>query len=143
MIYNANFTVKIVKVGTGHQFRFSGDPDLIDRDGNCNFAVPPALKKEVLWSITIDPNSHGSYRFVEDAADAMWIHKKPETGNICPTGPYKGGQFKDFKLSADRRTLTVRNSNNDEVLYRYALRFVDDKGNRLDCDPDTGNGGGN
>ncbi|MFN0024621.1 MAG: hypothetical protein ACKVS5_12080 [Parvularculaceae bacterium] len=123
---------------------FKYDAPYADADGNFDFAEGEAGKSSVTLSFTIVDDSGLGLRFRRDGRDAIWIVEKAllaNSGSTSPAGPYEGKQFRDFRVSADGKTLTVFDENSDGVLYRYALRF--DMGSEVIAhDPDVGNGNG-
>ncbi len=125
---------------TGHTFTYAAP--FADARGNFDFSGKGAHGKTIALTFTIDGASDPGLRFKADAREAIWIAEKanvdPSTGS--PSGPYQGKQFSDFKVSADGRSLTLTDTNDDGVLYRYGLRF--DLGTQTVIDdPDINNGG--
>lgn len=125
----------------GYTFKYAAP--FADADGNFDFTDPKIGKSPVTLTFRIDGASVGGIAFKREGRDAMWIADKREVGEESPKGPYQGRQFTDFSVGADGRTLTVRDLNNDGLVYRYALRF-DLNGETVQHDPDVKNGeGGN
>jgi hypothetical protein len=136
-----NAAVTIAEDGAGG-YIFNYQAPFADEKGNFDFSRPGALYNTIRLTFTIADGSIPGVAFKTDATDAMWIVEKvnvdKETGS--PRGPYRGNQFYGFQVSKDGRELTVTNTNDDGVLYRYGLRF-DLGGKMVVDDPDVGNGG--
>lgn len=125
-------------------FDFKYDAPFADADGNFDFAKGEAAGKIVRLTFTIADDQGLGLKFKPEAADAIWIADKKNVGpDGSPEGPFRGTQFQDLAVSADGRTLSLTNLNDDGVLYRYGLRF--DLGSETVVDdPDMNNGqGGN
>lgn len=124
----------------GFEFRY--DAPFADEKGNFDFKQKGAAYKIVNLTFTIADGSVAGLKFRPTGADAIWIVDKRNVGpDGSPTGPYRGKQFSDFRVSADGLQLSLTDLNNDGVLYRYGLRF--DLGGALVIDdPDVGNSGG-
>ncbi len=123
--------------------KFKYNAPFSDEDGNFDFTKGEAEKASVILSFTIADDSGLGLLFRRDGRDAIWIVEKTllaYTGATSPQGPYDGKQFRDFKISADGKTLTLFDENSDGILYRYALRF--NMGSEVVAhDPDVSNGG--
>jgi len=124
---------------SGFDFHYSAP--FADEHGNFDFSQKGADGNIIKLSFTLDGSVPG-LRFKPDGREAMWIVEKENVGKDgSPTGPYRGQQFLDFKVSDDGLTLEVTDLNDDGVLYRYGLRF-DLDGETVVHDPDAQNGGG-
>ncbi len=135
--------VSVSRDGSG-QLQFKYDAPFADADGNFNFAEGAAAKASVNLSFRIVDDGGLGLKFRRDGRDAIWIVEKAQlenTGSTSPLGPYEGKQFRDFRVSADGKLLTLFDENSDGILYRYALRF-DMGGEIVAHDPDTQNGTG-
>lgn len=123
-------------------FSFKYDAPFADASGNFDFSKGEPYGKVVKWSFTIADDSELGLKFKPEGANAIWIVDKKNVGpDGSPEGPYEGRQFRDFSVSADGKTLTLVNQNDDGVLYRYGLRF--DLGSETVVDdPDANNGQG-
>lgn len=133
--------VRAVKTNGKYEFAFSGEH--FNAKGDWDFRKGDIAKKKARMIFTLSADSPAGLRFLPDGKDAFWAQWVGETGPAgCPKGPYdgKGQQFGDYAVSADGRTLTVRNRNSTRQSYRYALRFSED-GTPVDCDPGGSNGG--
>ncbi len=137
-----NAAVTIAEDGSGG-YVFSYKAPFADEQGNFDFSQKGAAFNTIKLTFTIADGSVPGIAFQPAATDAIWIVEKANvdatTGS--PRGPYRGNVFSDFQLSADGRSLTVTNQNDDGVRYRYGLRF-DLNGKLVIDDPDMGNGGG-
>ena len=134
--------VRISEDGAGgYTFRYSGL--FTDPEGNLNFSVGRANKRDVIINFKISQNSVEGIRFKQDGREAMYIALKSDLDDPegSPQKPYEGKQFSKFETSRDGRTLTVFNANNDSKVYRFSLRF-DLNGKTVVHDPDDRNGGG-
>jgi hypothetical protein len=133
--------VTIAEDGAGG-YVFSYQSPFADEKGNFDLSRPGALFNTVKLTFTIADGSVPGVTFKADAADAMWIVEKVNVDKATgsPRGPYRGNQFYDFQVSTDGRQLTVTNTNDDGILYRYGLRF-DLDGKTIVDDPDSQNGG--
>lgn len=140
-VVSVNATVLIGEDGTGgYSFTYKGP--FFDERGNFDFSKEGAAFNTVRLTFTIADGSVPGIRFKADATDAMWIVEKKNVDQATgsPRGPYRGEQFLDFNVSADGRTLSLTDINNDGILYRYGLRF-DLDGKTVIDDPDGQNGG--
>lgn len=136
-----NADVTISEDGAGG-YAFSYKAPFADEKGNFDFSKNGAAFNTIRLSFTIAEGSVAGIKFKSDATDAMWIveKKNADKASGSPNGPYRGGQFSNFEVTADGRQLTVTDTNDDGVLYRYGLRF-DLDGKTVIDDPDMGNGG--
>ncbi len=127
-------------------FDFKYDAPFANADGDFDFSKGEALGKIINLSFTIVDDQGLGLKFKSEATDAIWIVDKKFVGpDGSPEGPFRGDQFRDFKVSSDGRTLSLTNLNSDGVLYRYGLRFDRGAETVID-DPDQQNGthtGGN
>lgn len=133
--------IKITQDGSG-VYDFKYDSPYSDADGNFDFSVGAAAKSSVQLTFEIADDSGLGIKFKPEGSDAIWIVDKKFVGpDGSPEGPFRGAQFRDFRTSADGRSLTLFNVNNDGILYRYGLRF--DRGSETVIDdPDNQNGHG-
>lgn len=136
-----NAAVTVADDGAGG-YKFSYSAPFADERGNFDFSKQGAAFNTVKLTFTISAGSVSGLKFKPDGADAMWIvdKKNVDATTGSPRGPYRGTQFFDFNVSADGKQLTVTNMNDDEILYRYGLRF-DLDGRTVVDDPDMNNGG--
>lgn len=81
-----------------------------------------------------DDAKKAGFRFHED--DPIWVHAD---ATQCPKESVQNGQITD--LDPGDHHLTVTNLNSEEVILRYQLNVVDDKGNSAPIDPIIDNGG--
>ncbi|NWG72106.1 MAG: hypothetical protein HXY23_10930 [Parvularculaceae bacterium] len=132
--------VLIASDGAGG-FTFKYSAPFADADGNFDFTNPKIGDRSVTISFNIAEGSVAGLRFKPEGRDAMWIVDKRQVGDGSPKGPYEGRQFTNFSVSPDGQTLTVRDLNDDGLVYRYALRFTLD-GKTVQHDPDVKNGEG-
>lgn len=127
-------------------YDFKYDAPFSNADGDFDFSKGDALGKIINLSFTIADDQGLGLKFKSEATDAIWIVDKKFVGpDGSPEGPFRGTQFRDFKVSDDGRTLSLTNLNSDGVLYRYGLRFDRGPETVID-DPDQQNGthtGGN
>lgn len=138
---SVNVVVKAAQDASG-AFTYAYAGEFFDEKGNFDFSKEGALYNKVHIQFTIDPASAEGVKFKSDGREAMWIIEKINAGpDGSPERPYQGKQFYDFSTSADGRTLSVTDANDDGVLYRYGLRF-DYNGGTVADDPDGQNGGG-
>lgn len=137
-----NADVTISDNGAGG-YSFSYKAPFFDEKGNFDFSKNGAAFNTIRLTFTIADGSVAGITFKSDATDAMWIVEKKNVDKSTgsPSGPYRGGQFSNFEISADGRQLTVTDTNDDGVLYRYGLRF-DLNGKTVIDDPDGQNGAG-
>ncbi|MFZ5616516.1 MAG: hypothetical protein ACOZAA_04245 [Pseudomonadota bacterium] len=140
-ILPVNADVTISEDGAGG-YSFSYKAPFADEKGNFDFSINGAAFNTIRLSFTIADASVAGIKFKSDATDAMWIVEKTNADKATgsPSGPYRGSQFSNFEVSADGRQLTVTDTNDDGVLYRYGLRF-DLDGKTVIDDPDAQNGG--
>lgn len=137
---DVNVVVKATQDASG-VFTYAYAGEFFDENGNFDFSQDGALYNTVHIQFTIDPRSPEGLKFKADGAEAMWIVEKSKVGpGGSPVGRYEGEQFYNFRTSADGRALSVADTNNDGVLYRYGLRFDFDGATVID-DPDGQNGG--
>jgi hypothetical protein len=128
--------------GADGVFDFKYDAPFADSEGNFDFSKGDPYGKVVLLSFSIVDDMGLGLKFKPDGRDAMWIVDKRFVGpDGSPEGPFRGQQWTNFDVSADGRTLTVRNQNDDGILYRYGLRFDMGSETVID-DPDSQNGSG-
>ena len=134
--------VKISQNDAG-DYSFSYDAPFFDEVGNFDFSKKGAVFNTVNLTFKIADGSVEGIRFKADPTDAIWIVEKVNVDEATgsPRGPYRGQQFSDFAVSEDGQTLTLVDTNNDGVLYRYGLRF-DLNGETVIDDPDGQNGHG-
>jgi hypothetical protein len=131
----------ITRDGAG-VFDFKYDAPFADQDGNFDFSQKGAFGNRVNLSITIVDDQGLGLKFKPEASDAIWIVDKKNVGpDGSPQGPFRGTQFQNFAVSADGRTLSLTNLNDDGILYRYGLRF-DLGADTVVDDPDMNNGKG-
>lgn len=123
-------------------FDFKYDAPFADAEGNFDFSKGEPYGKFVRLSFTISDDSGLGLKFKPDGREAIWIVDKKNVGSDgSPEGPFRGTQFRDFEVSADGKTLSLLDQNDDGVLYRYGLRF--DMGSQTVVDdPDLNNGQG-
>lgn len=131
----------ITRDGSG-VFDFKYDAPFADADGNFDFSKGEPYGRFVKLSFTISDDSGLGLKFKPAGADAIWIVEKKNVGpDGSPEGPYRGDQFRDFNVSADGKTLSLTDVNDDGVLYQYGLRF-DLGGQTVVDDPEVNNGSG-
>ncbi len=122
-------------------FSFTYDAPFADEKGNFDFSQEGARFNTINLSFSIADGSVPGLTFKRPGEEAMWIVEKnnadPKTGS--PSGPFRGDQFFGFEVSEDGKQLSLTNRNDDEILYRYALRF-DLDGETVADDPDSQNG---
>lgn len=123
-------------------FDFKYDAPFADADGNFDFSKGEPYGKFIKLSFTISDDSGLGLKFKPEGQEAIWIVDKKNVGpDGSPEGPFRGTQFRDFKVSADGKTLSLMDQNDDGVLYRYGLRF-DLGAETVVDDPDLNNGQG-
>ena len=123
-------------------FDFKYDAPFADADGNFDFSKGEPYGKFVNLSFTISDDSGLGLKFKPEGRDAIWIVDKKNVGpDGSPQGPFRGTQFRDFRVSADGKTLSLTDQNDDGVLYQYGLRFDMGAVTVVD-DPEVNNGSG-
>ncbi len=136
----ADVGVAITPDGSGgYDFAYTGA--FSDADGNLDFRTA-AGSVNISFSISGGaPPGMTFKREGSDGRDAMWIVEQLRPGGPSPEGPYDGAEFTEFTVDESGTRLTVHNANDDDKLYRYALRFDLEGGTVVD-DPDMQNGTG-
>ena len=131
----------VTRDGEG-RFDFKYDAPFADADGNFDFSKGEPYGKFVNLSFTIADDSGLGLKFKPDGRDAIWIVDKKNVGaDGSPEGPFRGTQFRDFKVSEDGRSLSLVDQNDDGVRYQYGLRFDMGAETVID-DPEVNNGQG-
>ena len=136
-----NAALTIAEDGAGG-YAFTYKAPFADEKGNFDFSQKGAAFNTIKLTFTIADGSVAGIKFKPDATDAMWIVEKigVDAATGSPRGPYRGKVFSNFTVSEDGQSLTVTDSNDDGVTYRYGLRF-DLGGKTVIDDPDATNGG--
>ena len=68
-------------------------------------------------------------RFPEQLARTIWVHKVNSKQDPCPDTPVSWGGFSPIQVSPDRRTLSVRNPNTCQQLFKFSLNLTLDPAN--------------
>ena len=96
--------------------------------------VPTGNTDEILVFKLSNNAAKDGYKF--DTEDPIWICA--DNGS-CPAKSGCDGQF--TKVDCTATELTVKDSNDDEGIYRYQLNVLDAKNNKVPIDPIVDNGG--
>lgn len=105
------------------QFVFEGDPAYIDASGDLQW---PQAGGQVNVSIILPATTSATF----DPNNPMYLG--PQAGSQCPTSYDPGGEFSNWSLSQDQKTLMFTDYNNDLATYVYAVNVVYNDQNYID-----------
>ncbi len=136
-----DFAVVVVATGgvAGYTFHLEQAPDQEPYlQGQTITFRQAGQKKFQMRFILKNRGSSPPLKFLRPASEAIWLKE----GAGCPTGPFQGKEFNGSHVSENGSELTLRNENETELSYSYALRFQAQGGGIEKYDPVIENGGG-